>query len=160
MWFPSGSNLLQQWRATHIQALNVLSAILVSLHIREWRTYWMCIQSLLVDWSAQTLKSNSHPGHMSSHSCQWFCCSNTGELHTNWICVQPFSSVVIQTMESNSLSGCVQPFSLVVLICFDLLQHWRATHILEMCSKILISSSSNLFKHWKWLTSWTYVQPF
>ena len=39
------------------------------------------------------------------------------------------------------------------------LKHYRATHILEGSSAILISNSE-LHKHWRGLTSWRCVQPF
>ena len=72
--------------------------------------------------------------------------SNTGKL-TRWMQVQLFLSVVLIFFNGweKLTTWICQPFTSVAVV---LLKYWSATHILNMCSSVLISNS-HLLKHWR-----------
>ena len=141
----SGSDLLKHWRATH--SLDMSSAILISgsdplrqqrlthslymfscpcqwFQCKEQLTNWMHVQPLLlVVLICSKLESNSHTECMVSHSCQWF-----------WFA---------QIQECNSHSECMFSHSHQWLWSA---QNWRATHILNGYSAVLVNGS-DLLKH-------------
>ena len=116
----SSSDLkLEHQKATYI--LEMCSTILVSAsessNTRDWLTNWMCIQPIK------------------------FHQSNTGEWLTFWICIQPFMLVV---MTWSNVREQLTNWIWVQLVLSVVLKHWRATHMLDMCSAVLVCGSQTL----------------
>ena len=103
---------------------------------------------------AHTHESNSHPGCIFSHSCQWFWSTQALESNSQARCkfthsCQSFWSS--QTLERNSLSGCAHPFSWVILVY----SKTGETHLLDVCSQWFWSTQKL-----ERLTCWMHVHPF
>ena len=65
-------------------------------------------------------------------------CVDTEEQLTSWMCIQPFPSMVpfySNTGEQLTAWICVQP---ILVSGSYLLKHWGTTHLLDVCSAIVI----------------------
>ena len=104
-------------------------------------TRWMCSAILinsLISWNSGERETHLLDTCSAISSVIW---SNIERL-TSWICVQPFSSVVLTCPDTSrekltSWIAC----SAILISGFDLLKHQKVTYNLDMCSAILVSSS-------------------
>ena len=134
--------------------------VLIFSNTGERLTFWMYVQpflsvaqtlksnlqsgfmfrhSLQLGWSAHSLESDSQSGCMFSNFHHWFWSAQTHERYSQPECMFSHSHWWFwssQTLEMNSHSG-----SMFSISDYNQLKHWRVTHLLNMCSSILVSSS-------------------
>ena len=108
---------------------------------------------LLKNWRVTHCLNACSPIHISGSDFL------TGEKLTRWMCIHPFSSVVLicsNTREQLTAWMHVYP---ILSVVSDPLKHWRATHSLDAYSSILVSGSLVPSNSEGWLTIWMHVHP-